>query len=787
VQVTLLCLGSAWLAGIWLASFLFPPRGALGVAFLLSLLSLLLGWRQARLRLINLCLLFLLLGASRYLVALPHFDETTLAYYNGCTVTLEGVVVGEPDLRDRWVKLRVVAKRLEVEGEWREVRGSALVHTRRYPDYAYGDLLEIEGELETPPEFERFSYKDYLARQGIYSLLRYPQIERPAQDQGNPFYAALYVLKDKAQATIQALLPEPEASLLSGILLGRDSEIPPDLWDAFNRTQTSHIIVISGFNIAIVAGLLSYIGQRILGRNRSLYFALGGIILYTLFVGADPPVVRAAIMGSLYIMALHLGRQAHALISLVVAAFLMTLLNPFTLWDVGFQLSFAATLGLILFVPSWQGWLVSRLDSLSWGVLSSGLKVLGESIIVTLAAQLWVLPIILHNFRQFSLVSLLSNALILPAQAGVMILGGVATILGLIALPLGQVVAWVAWLFLRWTTFIVQLTARWPWAAVDIGGFSLGLAALYYGVLIAFWMVRGSSFSGRRSERPLIKRLPIVAVLGVLTIAAILLWLALFILPDGRLHISFLDVGQGDSILIESPSGHQILVDGGPSPVAVTFALGKRLPFWDRSLDLVVLTHPQDDHLAGLIGVLERYQVGLLLDSGEECASEACQRLWELVEAKEIPCRKAEAGMQMGLGDGVRVEVFHPARELLRGTGSDVNNNSVVLRVTMGRASLLLTGDIGEEGERALLASGKPLGSLVLKAPHHGSATSLTPPFLREVSPQLVIIPVGENNFGHPSPETLAKLSGLATMRTDEEGTIEVVTDGERYWVVTER
>jgi len=700
---------------------------------------------------------------------------------------LEGVVVGEPDLRDRWVKLRLAAKRLKFEGRWREVQGLVLVHTHRYPGYGYGDLLEIEGGLETPPEFEAFSYKDYLARQGIYTLLRYPQIDRLAQGQGNPFYAALYTLKDRAQATIRALMPEPEASLLSGILLGRDSEIPKDLLDDFNRTQTTHIIVISGFNIAIVAGLLSYIGQRILGRNRSLCFALSGIVLYTLFVGADPPVVRAAIMGGLYIIAIHLGRQAQALISLVVAAFLMTLLNPFTLWDLGFQLSFAATLGLILFVPSWQGWLVSHLDSLSWGVLSSGLKVLGESIIVTLAAQIWVLPIILHNFRQLSLVSLLSNALIVPAQSGVMILGGVATILGLIALPLGQGVAWAAWLFLRWTTFTVQLTARWPWAAVDIGGFSLGLAGLFYGVLLAFWTVRGSSFSGRRFEKPLAKRLPMGAVLGGLTIAAIFVWLALFTFPDGRLHVSFLDVGQGDSILMESPSGHQILVDGGPSPAAVTFALGKALPFWDRSLDLVVLTHPQEDHLAGLIGVLERYQVGLLLDPGEECASEACQRFWELVEVKEIPYRKVEAGMRVELGDGVRIEVLHPPPELLRGTGSDVNNNSVVLKVTMERASLLLTGDIEEEGERALLASGRPLRNLVLKAPHHGAATSLTPRFLGEVSPQLVIISVGENKFGHPAPETLAKLSSLTTLRTDEEGTIEVVTDGERYWAVTER
>lgn len=786
MHLTLLYLGSAWLAGIWLASFLFPPRWAVGVAFFLSLLSFLLGWRQARQRLISLSLLLLSLGAFRYLVALPHFDETALAYYNGHTVTLEGVVVGEPDLRDQGVKLCLAAKRLKVEGEWREVRGLALVNARRYPDYAYGDLLEVEGELETPPEFESFSYKDYLARQGIHTLLPYPHIERLAQGQGTPFYAILYALKDRAQATIRALVPEPEASLLSGILLGRDSEIPKDLWEAFNRTQTSHIIVISGFNIAIVAGVLTYIGQRVLGRNRSLFFALSGISLYTLLVGADPPVVRAAIMGSLYIIAIHLGRQAHALISLAVAALLMTLLNPFTLWDLGFQLSFAATLGLILYVPPVHKWLDKHVLWARSPLFSTVGKLLSESIIVTLAAQLWVLPIILYNFRQFSVVSLLSNTLIVPAQSGVMILGGVATIFGLIALPLGQIVAWVAWLPLKWTVFVVETMARWPWAELEVRGFTTGLAGLCYGTLIAAPMVKGLS-PRERWQKALPRHIPVKVAIGVLAIAALLVWLALFTLPDGRLHVSFLDVGQGDSILIESPSGHQILVDGGPGSAAVTSALGEALPFWDRSLDLVVLTHPQEDHLAGLIGVVERYQVGLLIDSGEECATDTCGRFWELVEEREIPYHRAEAGMRVELGDGVLIEILHPPQELLAGTGSDVNNNSVVLKVTMGRASLLLTGDIEEEGERALLASGQPLKSLVLKAPHHGSAASLTPPFLREVSPQLVIISVGENKFGHPAPETLAKLSGLTTLRTDEEGTIEVVTDGGKYWISTER
>jgi competence protein ComEC len=269
---------------------------------------------------------------------------------------------------------------------------------------------------------------------------------------------------------------------------------------------------------------------------------------------------------------------------------------------------------------------------------------------------------------------------------------------------------------------------------------------------------------------------------------ALLVWLAAFSLPDGRLHLSFLDVGQGDSILIEGPSGHQILVDGGPSPAVVTAALGKKMAFWDRSLDLVAITHPQDDHLAGLVGVLERYRVGKIIYSGQGCTTEICQAFWEVVEERGIPTLVGRAGMRLDLGDGVSIEVLHPPEELLSGTGSDINNNSLVLRVTMGRASFLLPGDLGEEGERSLLASTRPLGSIALKVPHHGSATAPFSPFLRQVGPQLAVISVGANNpFGHPAPQTLAQLEGVTILRTDEQGTIEIVTDGQRFWVLTER
>ncbi len=789
----LLYLGSAWLLGIYLASLARPPGVLLALAALIPLAGFVLWREERRVRLVSVCALALLLGTWRYSSAVPHFDEHSLAYYNDeGWVTLTGVVSGEPDVRDTYTNLRVAAESLVLGEQEYAVRGTVLVRAPRYPAYRYGDRLEIEGLLETPPEFEGFSYRDYLARQGIHSLLRRPRITLLARDQGNFFYAGLYAFKARAQATIARLLPEPQASLLTGILLGVETGIPADLMADFSATGTTHIIAISGFNISIIAGLFSGLSTRLFGRQRAMPLAVAGIILYTIFVGASAAVVRAAIMGSLYVVALHYGRQSDALNSLMAAAILMTALNPFTLWDLGFQLSFAATLGLVLYTPIVQRWFECGLRKLlSEGAARKVVGLLNEALIVTLAAQITTLPIIVYNFHTLSLVTLLTNLLILPAQPGVMLWGGVATIAGLLWRPLGQVLGWVAWLFLTFTIVVVELSARLPYASLNVGRVGLGLVCLYYGLLAGGTLVTAQETSRLKALwQRLTDRFSTKALVAGLSIVVLLVWVAAFSLPDGKLHVTFLDVGQGDAIFIQTPRGQKILVDGGPSPTVLLAALGRRMPFWERTIDLVILTHPHDDHVSGLVPVLERYKVKAFLDGGQEHPTPAYTRCLELVQEKGVPYQLARAGMQIRLSEGLQMKVLHPQSEFLSGTDSDVNNNSIVLRLVYGRISFLLAGDVEEEAEAALLSGGEDLASTILKAPHHGSDTSLDLKFLEAVHPQLAVIQVGaENKFGHPAPTTLAKLEkhGVAVLRTDQNGTVEVVSDGERYWLKTER
>jgi len=469
--MTFVYLAVAWLAGIALARETGLPWQVLLVLGLAAFLVLLLWRENSRARLVAACALFLAAGAGRFLLVVPHFDEASLATYNDIgRVTLEGVVVGEPDERETYTNLRVRAERLTLPGGAEvTVDGLALVKADRYPQRRYGDRVLVEGALETPPVLEDFSYRDYLARQGIHSLIRRADVTLLAERQASPILYHLFEFKRRAQSTLAAILPEPQAALLTGILLGVETGIPVDLMDDFAATGTTHIIAISGFNITIVSGIFFGLAQRLFGKKRAFWIAAAGIAIYTVLVGASAAVVRAAAMGILYLVAMRLGRGTYAPASLAAAAFFMTLINPYTLWDVGFQLSFAATIGLVLYTKPLEQAFERALARITSAERAKKIVALiSEALLVTLAAQIVAQPIILSIFGRLSLITLATNFLILPAQSFLMIAGGVALLLGLVFRPLGQVVGWVAWVFLTYTIEIVRLTARVPFASVPV-------------------------------------------------------------------------------------------------------------------------------------------------------------------------------------------------------------------------------------------------------------------------------------------------------------------------------
>lgn len=274
-------------------------------------------------------------------------------------------------------------------------------------------------------------------------------------------------------------------------------------------------------------------------------------------------------------------------------------------------------------------------------------------------------------------------------------------------------------------------------------------------------------------------------LLFLLATASIVLWKESQKLPNGTFTMHFFDVGQGDATMVETPSGAKMLIDGGP-PSAIVEQLGRVLPFWDRSIDVVVFTHPQLDHIGGLPDVFERYEVKRVIMAYAPYRLAAYEELLEIIEHQHIPVTLARPDVVIDFGDGVVAQILHPTnRAAERIVESDINETSVILRIAYGETSLLAVGDAGFETENALIASGAPIDADILKVGHHGSKYSSSLRFLKAVTPRITAIEVGRNNrYGHPTPEALDRLAaiGATVFRTDRDGTITIASDGHVVW-----
>lgn len=774
----LVWLGLAWMSGIAIGTTDGPTASGWLLLAAGAAIAILL-FRHHKIH----CWVFIIiftvsLGAARMRAAEPSFDSGHVASYNDRpeAVSLTGVVIASPDVRDRYVGLRIEAERLRPSwaGGDIPVRGKVLAWAPRFDDWHYGDRVRLDGYLETPPELEEFSYRDYLARQGIYSLMRRPRARRLEAGAGNAALSVVFRLRASALHTVQKLFPDPEASLLAGILLGVESGIPDDVQKAFQETGTAHIIAISGFNITIIAGLLTNLFGRAFGRNLGFWMAGLGIGLYTLLVGADAAVVRAAIMGGLVLLARRLGRQADGMPSLAAAGIAMSALNPFVLWDVSFQLSFAATLGLLLYAqPLQEGFTRWAKRWLSEDAAERLAGPAGEFLLFTFAAQLTTMPLMAYHFGQLSPLSLIANVCILPVQPAVMLWGGAATLLGLIWTPLGQIVAWVAWPAVAFTIQAVSFFARWPAAAIQLGGTAPAVVVTIYALLFgATAAVRMGVLSRIHLPKP---RIPVALGLSLLAVAAAVTWKAVGDLPDGNLHVTVLDIGSGDAVLVESPTGRFVLVDGGSSPVKLSEHLGIRLPLTHRKLDFVVLGGEAYDQVAGFAGIAGRFGIDELLVLGEPGGAAYRQLVGEVTD-HGAAITKGKAGENLALGGGARLTVLA------------VGDSGGVLEIRYGSARLLLVSGADPDLIADLIAAGQPGGAHVALLADGGYEAVNPEAWLDLLDPWLALISLDAgDDRALPSESVLRYLERSAVLRTDRDGSIEVITDGERIWVLTER
>ena len=674
----------------------------------------------------------------------------------------------------------------------------------RYPLLIPTDRIEFDGSLE-PVRQDGSEFAAYLARSHVAATTRIAGV-RIVESPADPFGVAERI-RDAADRALARVLPEPMAGLASGILVGRRDRVAREVTDSFTTTGLSHVVAISGWNICLVAavigGLLSAVGLSRRSRSVAIILALAS---FTMLAGTGASVVRAAFMGGVALVARETGRPGSALAALGLAVWMLLLLDPTMATDIGFQLSVTATAGLLW----WGSRLTRRLAGAAPGRPRAWLA---ESLGVSLAAQAATLPLVLFHFGRLSLVSPLANLLIAPIVAPAMLVGTVALVAGLVIglgapAVVGAPFALLGWLVLGSMVAVSGVLAQVPMASVELPPVMAVLVSAATAVAIAgvAWHVRGHgdpdlpaagpradareprdlasgpSASHTRRRRWLAVGLVAVAALGGLGVA-----LGGRSGP-GRLSVTVLDVGQGDAILVEGPRGGRILLDSGPDPDRLLTVLDRHVPAWDRRLDLVVLTHPHEDHVAGLALLLQRYRVAAIAENGMLGAGpgDAAFRAW--LAATHVSTRRLAAGDRLVL-DEVAMDVRWPIRGTLPvrspKVGRAVNDTSIVLDVRYGERRLLLTGDIEDDVDPTLLGSGiggPGNGRLdVLKVAHHGSRTATSEAWLNALQPRIAMISAGTGNpYGHPAPETVARLRahGARVLRTDLDGDLQVSTDG---------
>lgn len=711
--LTLVALTGAWIAGILCASILplSLPLCLLIIAMALCLLFSF--WQDHHYRLAMLLLLFLSLGAWRYTLASPQSDLHAVAAFVGPqAVTLQGSVSDEPRQQGHSRVLTIRVSRISQNGgeSWQDVHGDIAAQT---PGEAledpyganYGDSVQLQGKLQSPSPHSAL---------GIFAIMTFPRILVHSTG-GNPLLIFLYHLRITLATQLTQTLPQPEAALLCAILLGvRTAALRPFLL-AFNVTGTAHLVAPSGFKVTILMGLVARSSlwfspqQRLVSSSLRAfhYFSrwhnvlttgliLSSVGIYTVLSGAGPAALRAGSMGMLLTLAPRLGRTYSIYTALAASALVLSGLNPFILWDAGFLLSFLGTLGIVLLTPPLQSAL-SPLERLPLGFY------VAETVAVTLAAQITTLPISALSFSTVSFIAPLANLLTVPLLGVLILLGVFTCCMTLLALaPVALLCGWVAWPLLWYVLTCVLWCANLPGASISIGEVDSRWAWLYYGCLALLMYI----LLKRRSPRPVSHQHASVLLpqrtwrwiqLGLALLAIFLTATStLLYRPNTHILISFLSVGpagqqpQGEAILIRTPDSKTILIDGGLDSTSLSEELNTRLPVWQHSLDQLILTSAQLDHLAALQDILHRYQIGGIIDAGMLHPT-ATYALWQrTIREQKFRYTPVKQGATLTIGALITVEVLWPTSELHRGSNEQRDNALILRLVTPGVRVLLL-------------------------------------------------------------------------------------------------
>lgn len=624
------------------------------------------------------------------------------------------------------------------------------------PSMKYGDSLYIEGEFKQPEEarnYKGYNYKQYLKTKKIIGTVELEKVKILKSSNGSFIHNIQKYIRD----TINGTLTDEEGNLLLAILLGDKDKLSEDIQESFKTSNLSHMLAVSGAHVSyIILGLTYVLQNSIIGKKNGKIVCIIFLLFFMAITNFTPSVTRACIMAVLTLFSGIIYRKSDVYTNISVAALITLIFNPYNLLDLGFQLSYGGTIGIIIFIKRIQ-------EKKSNSKVINYIK---QMALVSIYANIIIIPIMMYHFNTVSFTFIISNIMASPILGIIVITGFLFIIASITVKPLTRLIAIFIKPILSILIKISQICSKLPFSNILV-------VTPYMFNVISYYAIILYCIKSKKNNK--------CKIIICLLIVLILINFIIYIFPQ-KLRIFFIDVGQGDSTLIITPDKKTVLIDGGGSD---SFDVGEKvlLPYLlDRrilKIDYVLISHFDTDHCGGILTIMEKVKVKNIIISEQAEHSENYERFKKLMIHKKIRLIEVKKGDKIKIGRYSEFKILFPTSRLL--SENPLNNNSIVAQFNYNNFKMLFTGDIEKLAEQQILKTEKAeIRADILKVAHHGSKTSSIPEFIKAVRPKIALIGVGKNNtFGHPNQQTIKNLENIKCRiyRTDLQGEIIIKID----------
>lgn len=715
----------------------------------------------------GICFLLSSLFMGSFWYALNHYPAHLHQELSGQTVAGEGTIINYP--REGKYDYSFIIKVTELKSGDKKIQSMKKlilkVKHSKSMQLLPGTKISFRGEAEIPLGARNpggFDYRNYLANKGIFFQIKCSEQSLKILNIGGGLRGQIAQAREKIRDKIEEILPERESGLLLGFLFGDTTGIPEEDWDIYQRAGVLHLFAVSGLHVAFMLGT-AYFLLSLFTERQVIKIICGVIVLvmYYFLIGWQVSFVRAAIMVFLSMLALLTGRKKDIYTSIALAIGTILIINPGELFQMGFQMSFAATAGIVYLTPFLE----------RWGF--------GKALSTAVAAHIATLPLIAYYFNLISLVAPLLNVFAVILSSLIASVGLIGALFSCILPFLAEPFFMAAGFLLYILSEIVIRVASFNCAALIVSSPALScLIFIYLAILFLPQLPRAYPYL-----RLLVYRYKLITGAAIIAILLINFW------PQAAMmEVTFIDVGQGDSIFIRTPQGITVLVDGGGTP-GTDYSIGKNVikPFLLKKglekVDIMMMTHNHLDHSEGLLELLPLMKAGYFMSPPFEGSNDIENMILKLCQKNNIPVKELIAGERIWLDKESCLEVLHPDINV-KDKG---NNRSLVLRIVYKNTTWLITGDVENKAIDEILARRENVDADILKLPHHGSISSYNPKFYESVSPDAVVVSVGYNLYNQPHPDVMQyfKEHGIASYLTKENGAILTESDGKKIKIRT--